>query len=191
MMQHDGADRTEERGRDSSDRGHVGAPGSLERASDVGRSPGPLGVLLVTASGEVKQQVLLILRRLDYTKPLGASRRMQEAQRWIEALQPDAVLLHVAASDRAVLSLLPTIRDLRSPPVVVVLSEDDTLKQHCRESGAQVFLDMTRPECGGLPSVLATLWYDRRHPQRPAHNLEHIGPRSIGRVSTQRQNAPG
>lgn len=177
MMQHDRADRTEERRKDSSVRGYVGAPGSVERASDVGRPAGPLGVLLVTASGEVKQQVLLILRRLDYTKPLGASRRMQEAQRWIEALQPDAVLLHVAASDRAVLSLLPTIRDLRSPPVVVVLSEEssDTLKEHCRESGAQVFLDMTRPECDGLPSVLATLWYDRRHPQRRAQNLEHIG----------------
>ncbi len=170
MMQHDGADRTQERRKDSSVRGYVGAPGSVERASDVGRPAGPLGVLLVTASGEVKQQVLLILRRLDYTKPLGASRRMQEAQRWIEALQPDAVLLHVAASDRAVLSLLPTIRDLPSPPVV-----GDTLKEHCRESGAQVFLDMTRPECDGLPSVLATLWYDRRHPQRRAQKLEHIG----------------
>ncbi len=170
MTQHGGADRTGERGRDSSDRGHVAAPGSLERASDPGRPAGPIGVLLVTASGEVKQQVLLILRRLDYIKPLGASRRMQEARRWIEALQPDAVLLHLAASDGAVLSLLPTIRDLPSPPVVVVLSEEssDTLKQHCRESGAQVFLDMTRPECDGLPSVLATLWYDRRHPQRRA-----------------------
>jgi len=49
------------------------------------------------------------------------------------------------------------------------------LREHCRESGAQVFLDMTRPECDGLPSVLATLWYDRRHPQRRAQNLEHIG----------------
>src|SRR5438477_3517254 len=49
MTQHDGADRMEERGRDSSDRGHAAAPGSLERASDPGRPAGPIGVLLVTA----------------------------------------------------------------------------------------------------------------------------------------------
>jgi CheY-like chemotaxis protein len=177
MTQQDGADRTEERDQDSRNRGHLGAPGSVARASDVGTPAGPIGVLLVTASGEVKQQVLLILRRLDYIKPLGASRRMQEAQRWIEALQPDAVLLHVAASDGAVLSLLPTIRDLPSPPVVVVLSEEssDTLKQHCRDGGAQVLLDLTRPECDGLPSVLAALWHDRRYSQRRAQNLEPIG----------------
>jgi CheY-like chemotaxis protein len=166
----------EQRSKDSSDRGHVGAPGSVERASDGGRPAGPMGVLLVTASGEVKQQVLLILRRLDYIKTLGASRRMQEARRWIEALQPDAVLLHVAASDGAVLSLLPAIRDLPNAPVVVILSEEssDILKLHCREGGAQVFLDMTRPECDGLPNVLATLWHDRRHGHRRAQNLGRI-----------------
>jgi len=55
MMQHDGADRTQERRKDSSVRGYVGALGSVERAFDVGRPAGPLGVLFVIVLGEVKQ----------------------------------------------------------------------------------------------------------------------------------------
>ena len=158
MTQHR-ADQPEPRAQSSSDPQRVEAPGSVGRTSDAARPAGPLRVLLVTTSGDVKQQVLLILRRLEYVKPLGATRRMQEAQRWIEALQPDAVLLHVAASDGEVLSLLPTIRGLPSPPVVVVLSEEssDTLKQRCLRGGARAFLDMAHPECDGLPDVLAAL----------------------------------
>ena len=99
MMQHDGADRTAERGKDSSVRGYVGAPGSVERASDVGRPAGPLGVLLVTASGDTiapadlglgdsspvaisdeKQQIAELLRRFhgsvsQVAKSLGLSRQ--------------------------------------------------------------------------------------------------------------------
>ena len=134
--------------------------GRIDRRT-VPRGPArPLRVLLVTGSGEVKDEVLPMLRGLRCVKPVGASRRMPEARRWIEALQPDVVLLHVARSDGDVLSLLPTIRRLRSPPVVVVLSKgsSDTLKQHCLGGGAVAFLDITRPECDGLPDVLATLW---------------------------------
>ena len=100
-----------------------------------------------------------MLRELDHVRLLGATRKIEELHLWIDALQADVVLLHVAPSQGDVIPLLPTIAALPNRPVVVVLSEEpsDAVKRRYLAGGAHACLSMARPEFDGLPDVLATL----------------------------------
>ena len=101
----------------------------------------------------------MMLRGLDHVRLLGATRNVEELHLWIEALQPDVVLLHVPPSEPEVVPVLPAIANIRSRPVVVVLSDEsgDTVKRRYLAGGAQACLSLARPELDGLPDVLATL----------------------------------
>ena len=133
--------------------------GAAPTSSDQERHAGRRRVLLVTTSSDVKQKVLLLLRELDRVKLLGATRKIEELHLWIDALQPDVVLLHVTPTESEVRRLLATIAALPSRPAVVVLIDEtsDAVERRYLKGGARACLSMADPDFDGLPEVLAAL----------------------------------
>lgn len=136
----------------------IDSGGAAPTSSDQERHAGRRRVLLVTTSSDVKHKVLLLLRELDRVKLLGATRKIEELHLWIDALQPDVVLLHVTPSESEV-PRLSIIAALPSRPAVVVLIDEasDGVKRRCLAGGARACLFMAEPEFDRLPDVLATL----------------------------------
>ncbi|HEX3344601.1 MAG TPA: response regulator [Polyangiaceae bacterium] len=102
-------------------------------------------ILVVDDSPAIRARLVAMLQEIPEVEPHEAS-GADEALEAIRVATPDLVLLDVHMPGKSGLDVLPTIKALPFPPVVVILTSDPT--EHHRRlsfaSGADFFFDKAR-----------------------------------------------
>jgi CheY-like chemotaxis protein len=118
---------------------------------------GPVRVLVVDDQAVVRDATRMLIEAVPGFRPVGEAASGVEALAAIDALDPDLVLLDVRMPDMDGVETARRIGAARRPPVVVLMSTDES--ERLRASGAAAFVPKQRLKA----AVLRQLWEQHGH----------------------------
>lgn len=103
-------------------------------------------VFIVDDAEAVRERLTLMLSEIKGIQIVGEAQDSREARHRIPLQRPDAVILDLQLPDENGRHLIPWLKALPKPPIILVLTNYDfpQYRERCLQAGAEYFFDKSR-----------------------------------------------
>lgn len=118
-------------------------------------------VFIVDDAEAIRERLTLTLSEIKGIQIVGEAQDSREARHRIPLQKPDAVILDLQLPDENGRHLIPWLKGLPKPPVILVLTNYDfpQYREACLKAGAEFFFDKSR-EFNRVTQVLKQILQD-------------------------------